>query len=87
MDRIRRVFRQGMRVGLASPYERALAHEDLQKRLVRAINKVIELYDYGCCLDVIQPNSDLEQMLQALQEQLSRVSDMGKIRPRDITIK
>ncbi|EAW08897.1 uncharacterized protein ACLA_098390 [Aspergillus clavatus NRRL 1] len=87
IDRIRRAFRQGLRAGLASPEERASAYEDLQKRLVRAINKVIELYDYGCCLDVIRPDSDLDRMMLALQEQLGRVSETGRIRPGDISIK
>ncbi|KAJ5794582.1 hypothetical protein N7457_001181 [Penicillium paradoxum] len=84
IDRIRRAFRHGMRAGLASPDERASASEDLQRRLVRAMNKVIELYDYGCCLDVIRPDSDLDHMLLALQDQLARVGEMGKIRSGDV---
>lgn len=63
---------------LASPAERASTCEHLQRRLVQAVNKVIELYDYGCCVDVIQPDSDLDRMLLVLQERLGRVREMGK---------
>ncbi|BDD56006.1 hypothetical protein MPDQ_006455 [Monascus purpureus] len=78
INRIRRAFRQGLRAGMASPAERASTCEHLQRRLVQAVNKVIELYDYGCCVDVIQPDSDLDRMLLVLQERLGRVREMGK---------
>ncbi|RDW58814.1 hypothetical protein BP6252_13290 [Coleophoma cylindrospora] len=78
---IRRAFCQGLRAAITTRPDSITRNEDLRKKMTSGIKKLIELYDYGCCIEIFPNDLMLDRMLEFVQERLASLFDPEETEP------